>query len=101
MEKVYVPFIENEPITVEVNGHRFLILASEEEDLMDQLEEFGDAEVREFDVHISDVAEGNFDLSHELTQISEHANAGVLVQPPGVSTSLLIESLESELPWLH
>jgi hypothetical protein len=101
MDKVYVPYVENKPVTIEVNGHRFLLLASDEDDLLENFDHLGDSEVREFDVNLDQVSEGNLDLSTELSEITQRANAGVLVKPPGISTSLLIESLKSELPWVH
>lgn len=90
---VFVPFSSGSPAFVTVNGHRLLIVATEAEDITDELALLNAEELRE--ITISE------ELEHTLSQLAETGQAGVVVVPPGASASDVIQSLHSELPWLQ
>ncbi|MCB0346738.1 MAG: hypothetical protein KDD66_16600 [Bdellovibrionales bacterium] len=93
LEAVFVPFSAGHPALLTVNGHRLLLVATEADDLNGQLGLFDAEELRE--VHIDEAIEDT------LAQLGGDGQAGVVVVPPGASAFDVIESLHSELPWVH
>ena len=96
MQKFFVPYTNNEPAAVEVNGHRLLILTSESDDLVHDLELLGGSEIREMDL-----SEDESEQSRVLADLAADINGGVVLAPPGISPRDMIENLAEELPWIH
>ena len=96
MEKYFLPYYHNLPAAIEIKGHRLLIVTCNEEDMLDELSALGGDEIREIQV-------GDFELepSNALATIAAENNCGVVLTPPGISPSLMISSLERQLPWVN
>lgn len=94
MEKLFVPYTGNVPAALDIKGHRVLIISSQIEDIAKDLELVGGEEVREIELPDNDGTKVLADLAADI-------NGGVVLTPPGVSPRDMIESLESELPWIH
>lgn len=92
MGKVFVPYVDDQPAAVEVNGHRLLILTSLPEDMAEDLELLGGSEIREVQYSDEDTM---------LVDLAANINGGVVLAPPGTSPRSMIDSLSAELPWIH
>jgi len=93
MVRVYVPFKCENPASIEVKGHRVLIVASKVEDLIEHEDLLGGEEIREMNFKESD--------REALQRLAQIVDGGVVLAPPGVGLSAMISSLEHELPWIH
>lgn len=96
MQKVYVPYKDDVPAAVYINGHRVLIVCSESKDIVADLPLPSDTEIREMEI-----AEDDATQSQVLADLAAGINGGVVVTPPGISAKDLIANLEQELPWIH
>ncbi len=96
MTRFFVPFLDDEPAAIEVNGHKLLIVTSESADMIADLEVLGGAEIREIAL-ADDDSEG----SKLMADLAADINGGVVLTPPGVSPRTMIEDLSEELPWIH
>lgn len=96
MTRYFVPYIDNEPAAIEVNGHKLLIVASESEDMVNDLDLLGGAEIREVQL-----SEDDTEGSKILADLAANINGGVVLAPPGVSPRSMIQDLSEELPWIH
>ncbi len=90
---MFIPFKRENPVAINVKGHRVLIVASKPEDLVEYEILLGGEEIRE--LQYQDSAQG------ALEQLAQMVNGGVVLAPPGVGLSAMISSLENELPWIH
>lgn len=93
MARVYVPFKSENPASIEVKGHKVLIVASKVEDLIEHECLLGGEEIREMYFKESD--------QEALQRLALLVDGGVVLAPPGVGLSAMIHSLEHELPWIH
>lgn len=91
--KLFIPYIDGLPLTLNVKGHRVMIASESRIQVEDDLEELGADQVRELEITNED-ASALADLAHEI-------HGGVVVIPAGVSVSFMVKNLESELPWVH
>lgn len=96
MATVFVPYTHNRPASIEIKGHRLLILAAEEDDLLIDLDEVGGTEVRELQLRDENEAQ-----SKELSQLAEDIQGGIVITPPGIRASVMIKNLEVQLPWVQ
>lgn len=96
MDKFFVPYIDDSPAAIDINGHRVLIVTSEPDDMIPDLEILGGEEIREVQIF-----EDQDDESEELANLAATINGGVVLTPPGVRPRAMIENLEEELPWIH
>ncbi len=94
MSTFFIPYSGDTPAAVEINGHRLLILASEPGDVEPDLIELGGTEVRTLEIEKGHENEAFLHLAEEI-------KGGVVLTPPGIPVSILIDSLERELPWVH
>ena len=96
MAKLFAPYANDKPVPVEVNGHRLLILTRASEDLVRDLAMLGGEEIREIQF-----PDANVEESALLADIATDSQCGVVLAPPGIQPSAMIQSLEEELPWIH
>ena len=96
MPKLFVPYANDKPVPIEVNGHRLLILTRASEDMLSDLKLLGGEEIREIQLTDSKAAE-----SEALADLASTGQCGVVLAPSGIPPSAMIQSLESELPWIH
>lgn len=97
MTKYFVPYTnENIPAAIEIKGHRLLLLCTDETEMLDDLDIIGGETVRE--LNLKDNQE---EQTEALADLAARVNGGVVLTPPGVSLERMIQSLETELPWVH
>ncbi|MFN8392103.1 MAG: hypothetical protein U0136_17560 [Bdellovibrionota bacterium] len=96
MTKYFVPYSKDIPAAVDVKGHRLLLVSTDAEEILNELETLGGDTIRELIVK-----DGLEEQSSALTDLAASVNGGVVLTPPGVSPSSMIRNLEHELPWLH
>jgi hypothetical protein len=93
MGKYFVPYEQNRPVAIEVKGHRLLVVASSPDSLLKGENLFIGDEIREIRA-----ASNKDDV---LASLAASINGGIVVAPPGMSMSLMLMSLEEQLPWVH
>ncbi len=96
MSKFFVPYLENNPAAIDIKGHRLLIVSKSEDEMLSELETIGGSELIEMSLP-DDVEKSEIILS----SLAEKIDGGVVLNPPGMSVSDLIQSLHEELPWIH
>jgi hypothetical protein len=92
METIYVPLHNNKPATFEINGHRFLVLSQDKEELEDHLSDFGGETVKKLIIDSTEDA---------IRQLEKKTSAKVLCSPPEIELSLFLEGLRVSLPWVQ
>ena len=96
MGKVFVPYAGKEPASIDINGHRLIILTTEPDSLEEGLPLIGGDSVQPY---------SSFNNPEELKQASEElaktCEAGVVIAPAGVELIELLRNLENQLPWIH
>lgn len=95
METLYAPYVGNAPATIEVNGHRVVVLATDPSALEEQLALVGGDSVHPLDE--STEASGE-DALHRLAEVT---HAHVVVTPREATVEDVLHSLEESLPWLQ
>lgn len=96
MATVFVPYTNDRPASIEIKGHRLIILAALQDDLIPDLFEVGGTEVRP--LQLRDETEGQL---QDLNELAECIRGGIVIAPPGVRARTMIKNLENELPWLQ
>lgn len=93
MEPIFVPYAGTHPATIDINGHRLVILSQEREQLEDCLELLGGD-------HVFEVDQTNFETSEEVLQgLAEESKARLVVTPLDVEIPQVLEQLRINLPW--
>jgi hypothetical protein len=93
MVRYFFPVSDNHPQTVEVNGHRLLILTSDKADLTDSQDFIGNDTVKEIFL--------DSEQDEKLADLAQEVNGGLVFAPAGMDVEQMIHSLETELPWVH
>lgn len=96
MSRYYIPYSGNNPTSLEINGHRLIVLAKDKTSLENDLEAVGADRIRVIKVDDSEVAEQQF-----FTKLAARNSAGVLILPSETTYSDLVKNLEDQLPWLQ
>ncbi len=96
MSVFFVPYFDDVPATIEVNGHTLLIVASDSDDLQEEMSFIGANEIREFIVEKEEE-----EIPEVLADLAADIGGGVVLTPPGVRTLDMIDDLVRELPWIH
>ncbi len=96
MATFYVPYSGKRPAPVSINGHRFLILSSEEQALEGNLPLFGADRLRRVKV-----GESQAEQSVLINKLARSVECGVVVAPEDVDVREVINGLSAQLPWIH
>ncbi|NDC38572.1 MAG: hypothetical protein EBZ48_11025 [Proteobacteria bacterium] len=96
MATFFVPFAGDKPASLDINGHRLVILSRSAASLEDGLPLVGAERIEKISVPRSKSKE-----LEALTEIGRSANSGVVIAPPNIAMEDLIRDLEAQLPWLH
>jgi hypothetical protein len=96
MTTLYMPYQNNRPLAINVNGHNLLIVTADEDTLL--MSEVMDVD---YALPIEGVIEEEGRLDQRLVEIAESENAGIVVAPVAIPLEDIIRNLELELPWLH
>lgn len=96
MTRYFVPYSEGSPAVVEINGHRMILVSSEEDSVDDLLSASGADDYREIVVPDSDVSK-----EFALADLAGGSAGGIVITPPGISPDVIISELGNQLPWLH
>ncbi len=96
MGSLFVPYNNDLPATVELKGHKLLILTCEAGDLRRDLSKLGGDSIRELNLFNESPME-----SQIVANLAASVKGGVVIAPPGVRASQMLENLERELPWMQ
>jgi hypothetical protein len=96
MTRYFVPYLEGVPAVVEINGHRMILVSSEEESVDDLLSVSGADDYREIEVPDSELSK-----EFALADLAGETAGGIVITPPGISPDVIVSELGNQLPWLH
>ena len=96
MTDYFVPYKRKRPASVNVNGHRVIILSQSRDTVEDALPFCGGDAVRR-----CDFGDTEFEEAHAFSQLSRKINGGVVIAPPNMQMSEILKDLEGSLPWLQ
>jgi hypothetical protein len=96
MRKYFIPYSDENPATVLVNGHRMVILSNDRSSLQDELELLGANKLKQIRAGDSEAEDRIV-----LHRIAAKAHAGVVVAPSDLALSDVLRNLKAELPWLQ
>ena len=95
MARFFVPYLNDTPASIEIKGHKLLVITQEEKQIRKDKAKLGATDVREIEL-------GNLaDQQEKLASLAKSIKGGVVLTPRGVSIQKILSNLESELPWLH
>lgn len=95
METLYAPFLNNQPATVTINGHRVVVVSADPTVLEDSLEILGATSVAPLG---TDAVGAPDEVVDDLARASA---AHVVVAPSEVSVAEMLSSLTEALPWIQ
>lgn len=98
MKSFYVPYKGKHPAFLDINGHRVVILAADEEAFEDNtVGQFVKAD------RIKAIASGESedDRQRALLKIARSSNSGVIIAPDDMNINDLIKDLKEQLPWVQ
>ncbi len=110
MERIFVPYVNEKPFTVNVKGHKVLIVSEDDYDirsLLPQLSELQHNTSRTVDKLLSNAEirdlEGDDPEQTEfiVSQLAAQERAHVVVAPEGESLMELMNYIEANLPWVQ
>ena len=93
MEKFFVPYKSDKPVSVCVNGHELIIVASDSDSLLG-------ADFMEHDF-VKELECEPDDVEVMLANLGSEHSPGVILAPSDIEPDELIESLTQELPWIQ
>ena len=97
MATLYIPYCNDKPVSIEVNGHTLLILCPDEDILL-----FNDVLDAEYALPLDDDHIANeSDLEAKLGTLAHNEGAGVVIAPAEVPLEELVENLRDQLPWIQ
>jgi len=96
MAEIYIPYSGKRPASLEINGHKVIILSTNKEMFESDLNIIGADNIKQ--LKSSSSAKGQ---EKALTALAKKANAGVVLSPLGMDLDELIKNLEHELPWVQ
>ena len=96
MARLFAPYVGNKPAPVEINGHRLLIVSAEKDFLRDNLQAIGGDRVKTLPANQTKEAQEQM-----LVELAQRSEAGIVMAPTEVGLPELLQSLRSELPWVH
>ena len=94
MNRLFIPFLNNSPLTLSIKGHRLLIVSTDKEDCSNYQKQYENCIIKEYEI----LEENEEDFFQELTQ---QYDTGIVVAPIGADMQTVIDSLEHELPWVQ
>ena len=96
MPTFYVPFSGDRPASLNIKGHRLVILSRSKGALAESLPLVGAERIEK--IHSPRSREGEMDM---LTELGRSANSGVVIAPRDLAMCDVIKNLEAQLPWLQ
>jgi len=93
MEKLFIPYKEDKPAYVYINGHCLIILSTDGESL--EAAQCVDLDsIQELECNPSD-------MESIIASLHEDVKGGIIITPTDVNPDELVESLAEELPWIQ
>lgn len=96
MTTYFVPYINDKPAQIELKGHKLLVVSVEAQNLAAELAQVGADNIKEMEVD-----DNPLEQSSQLAKLAESIKGGIVLAPPGISISSMLNSLEKELPWMQ
>jgi len=96
MRKYFIPYNDDIPATVFVNGHRMVILSNDRQSFENEMGLLGANKLKQIRAGDSEAEDRIV-----LHRIATKAQAGVVVAPSEIALSDVLRNLEAELPWLQ
>lgn len=96
MANLFVPYSGSNPAAVTINGHKLLILSRDKDELERNLDLINADHLLE--IEGGESAEEQDELLYKLGQTIQ---GGIIIAPSEARMEEVLESLKSQLPWVH
>ncbi len=96
MRVLYTPYTGRKPVPFTVNGHRLVILSSEQDMFEESLSRFGAERIAP--ITVGDSVE---EEQAVLDKLARSVEGGVVVASSELDLDEVLENLSRELPWIH
>jgi len=96
MTRYYIPFSGRSPAALDINGHRLLIVSSDQRDIEESLALFGADTVKSID---RDLARDDGHVV--LEKLADSIKGDVVIAPEDEPLEAILTDLQEELPWLQ
>ncbi len=97
MKSFYVPYKGKRPAYLDINGHRVVILAADEEAFDGEAQEF----VKADSIKAVKSGENERERQSALLKIAKSTKSGVIIAPDDMDIGELIKDLKEQLPWVQ
>ena len=96
MRSWFIPYTGEKPAEVLINGHKFIILAHEKEELEDSLELVGADRLEAIEGGDTPEEQTAF-----LAEIARKVEGDIVITSPDMTVSDLLHNLGEKLPWVQ
>lgn len=96
MKVMYTPYTGKKPVPFTVNGHKLLIISSDQELFEENLERVGAERIGT--IRFGDTME---EERAALDRLAEAVEGGVVVASADLELDEILANLSRELPWIH
>lgn len=96
MPRYFIPFSGRDPAALDINGHRLLIVSSDQKDIEESLALFGADTVKSIDGDL-----GRDDGYVALEKLADAIKGDVVIAPEDEPLETILTDLHEELPWLQ
>lgn len=96
MPRYFIPFSGRDPAALDINGHRLLIVSSDQKDIEESLALFGADTVKSIDGEL-----GRDDGYVALEKLADSIKGDVVIAPEDEPLESILTDLQEELPWLQ
>lgn len=93
MEQLFLPFSGNLPATIEINGHRLLLLSHDRSQLEDHLDLLNAESV----CAVAD--DESVDVEAAVLGAAQASHADVIITPEDIEMPEFLEALKNTIPW--
>ncbi|MDC0357527.1 hypothetical protein OAO01_01830 [Oligoflexia bacterium] len=96
MTEYFIPYAGKQPASLNINGHKLVIVSQDRQELMDHLQVLGGDRLEELRSGASREEEQEL-----LEDLADRIDGGVVVAPSDIELDEVIRDLQSELPWIQ
>lgn len=101
MPRYFIPFSGRDPAALDINGHRLLIVSSDQKDIEESLSLFGADTVKSIDGDSIGGGLGRDEGYAALEKLADSIKGDVVIAPEDEPLEAILIDLQEELPWLQ
>jgi hypothetical protein len=96
MAILLIPYAGERPASININGHRIVILGQDNEVFSESLSAIGADSIKELEI-----GDSSEEQAQVLNDIARESHAGLVIAPSDVLVEDLLKNLEVQLPWIQ